>query len=293
MNEWILQEPMHWTTLVSAEELVTSLGQPGLAVIDARATLGDPNQGERDYARGHLPGAVYAHLDRNLSDHSRTGHGRHPLPEAAAFCAWLGSWNITPAHQIVVYDAKDGSMAAARAWFMLKLLGHEFAAVLDGGYTRWLELGLPISTRAPSPLSADYNASYDPLRLVDAAELLHPERADAPLLVDARAAERFRGEVEPLDRVAGHVPGAVNRPLAMNLQADGRFRPQVELTKAFRALLDGRAPRDVAMMCGSGVTACHNLLAMEHAGFPGARLYAESWSGWITDPSRPVVRGES
>jgi len=291
MNDWMVQEPMHWTALVTAEELVASLGNPGLALIDARASLGDPIQADRDYARGHIPGAVHAHLDRDLSDHSRNGHGRHPLPDAEAFCSWLGTWSITPGHQIVVYDARDGSMAAARAWFMLKLLGHEYVAVLDGGFARWLELGLPVSTRAPSPLSADYRGSWKTHRLAQAHELLHPEKPGAPLLVDARNAERFRGEIEPLDRVAGHVPGARNRPLSQNLRPDGRFRPASELAAEFRALLGDRPAEEAVMMCGSGVTACHNLLAMEYAGLPGARLYADSWSGWISDPARPVERG--
>jgi thiosulfate/3-mercaptopyruvate sulfurtransferase len=291
MSEWVLMEPMHWTGLVSAEELVASLGQPGLAIIDARTVLADPVQGERDYAAGHLPGAVYAHLDRDLSDHSRAGHGRHPLPDAADFCRWLELWGITPAHQVVVYDARDGSMAAARAWFMLRLLGHEYAAVLDGGYARWMALHLATSRESVRPSASDYVAHYDASRLADADELLHPERADAPLLVDARAAERFRGEVEPLDRVAGHVPGAVNRPLARNLQPDGRFRPASELAAEYRDLAGRRDPSQVVMMCGSGVTACHNLLAMEHAGLRGARLYADSWSGWISDPARPVAKG--
>ncbi|HEY2346680.1 MAG TPA: sulfurtransferase [Xanthomonadaceae bacterium] len=282
---------MHWKTLVSAEELVAALGQPGLAIIDARATLADPLQGDRDYAAGHIPGAVHANLDRDLSDHTRKGHGRHPLPDAEAFRRWLELWGITPAHQVVVYDARDGAMAAARAWFMLRLLGHEHVAVLDGGYARWLDLHLPTDAKAVKPEASDYVARYDASRLVEASELLHPGRAGSPLLVDVRAAERFRGEVEPIDRVAGHVPGAVNRPFSRNLQADGRFRPASELADEFRALVGDRTPEQVAMMCGSGVTACHGLLAMEHAGLRGARLYADSWSGWISDPSRPVAKG--
>jgi thiosulfate/3-mercaptopyruvate sulfurtransferase len=284
-------EPMHWTTLVEAEELAPLLGHPRLALIDARVALADPTQGEREYHAGHLPDAVYAHLGRDLSDHRRQGHGRHPLPEAKDFCARLGGWGITPEHQVVVYDARDGTMAASRAWFMLRLLGHKRVAVLDGGYARWVQLGLPVSTDIVRPLPGQYEASFDLARIVETAELLNPADPQAPLLIDARAAERFRGDVEPLDRVAGHVPGAVNRPLGLNLQGDGRFRPVAELAEAYRILLDGRAPERVALMCGSGVTACHNLLAMEHAGLRGARLYADSWSGWISDPSRPVAVG--
>jgi thiosulfate/3-mercaptopyruvate sulfurtransferase len=281
----------HWKTLVSAEQLADALGRTDLALIDARFGLGDPGQGERDYIAGHLPGAVYAHLDRDLSDHARHGHGRHPLPNARDFCARLGAWGITPAHQVIVYDARDGAMAAARAWFMLRLLGHERVAVLDGGYARWTQLGLTVSTEVPQPAQTVYVANYAASLLADADELLPPPDANAPLLIDARAAERFRGEVEPLDSKAGHVPGAINRPFAQNLQADGRFRSVEELAADYRALLDRRAPDRAVLMCGSGVTACHNLLAMEHAGLHGMRLYADSWSGWISDPSRAIATG--
>jgi thiosulfate/3-mercaptopyruvate sulfurtransferase len=291
MSESITGRPMQWTALVSAEELADAMGQPGLALIDARFGLGDPAKGERDYAAGHLPGAVYAHLDRDLSDHTRQGHGRHPLPVAKDFSARLGAWGITPAYQVVVYDARDGAMAAARAWFLLKLLGHQRVAVLDGGYARWTQLGLPMSTDVPQPAHVAYAAHYDASLLADADDLSHPGDIDAPLPIDARAAERFRGDVEPLDRIAGHVPGAVNRPYAQNLKADGSFRSADELAAEYRGLLGGRAPDRAVLMCGSGVTACHDLLAMEHAGLHGARLYADSWSGWVSDPSRGVATG--
>ena len=281
---------MRWSALVSAEELATALERPDLAVIDARFGLGDPAQGERDFAAGHIPGAVYAHLDRDLSDHSRQGHGRHPLPNGRDFSARLAKWGITPQHQVVVYDARDGTMAAARAWFMLRLLGHRRVAVLDGGFWRWTQLGFPVPNETPKLATTEYATDYEVSLLAQAGELdsLH---AGTQMVIDVRAAERFRGEVEPLDRVAGHVPGAVNRPLAMNLQSDGRFRDANELAVEYRALLGEHSPADVVMMCGSGVTACHGLLAMEHAGLPGARLYADSWSGWISDPSRPVEKG--
>jgi thiosulfate/3-mercaptopyruvate sulfurtransferase len=287
---------MRWNALVSAEELADAIGHSGrlpqgLALIDTRFGIGDPAQGERDYAAGHLPGAVYAHLDRDLSDHTRHGHGRHPLPDAKDTSTRLGAWGITPTHQVVVYDARDSAMAAARAWFMLKLLGHKRVAVLDGGYARWSQLGLPISTDVPQPAHVAYAAHYDASLLAAADELSHANDVNAPLLIDARAVERFRGDVEPLDRVAGHVPGAVNRPYAQNLKADGSFRSADELAAEYRALLGGRAPDRAVLMCGSGVTACHDLLAMEHAGLHGARLYADSWSGWVSDPLRPVATG--
>ncbi len=287
---------MRWSTLVSAEELADALERSAsssekLTLIDARFGLADPAQGERDYAAGHLPGAVYAHLDRDLSDHGRRGHGRHPLPAATDFCARLGAWGITPEHQVVVYDGRDGAMAAARAWFLLRLLGHGNVAVLDGGFARWMQLGLPTSTELPQLARTSYIADYNPSLLADATELLEPSDANAPVLIDARASERFRGDIEPLDSKAGHVPGAINRPYSLNLQADGRFRPAAELADEYRALIGDRSPDVVVMMCGSGVTACHGLLAMEHARLHGARLYADSWSGWISDPSRPIAIG--
>ena len=288
-----MSDPMHWTTLVSTEELAWRLDDPQLALIDARFVLagGNAEQGERDYAAGHLPRAVYAHLDRDLSDHSRIGHGRHPLPAADDFCAKLRAWGFAPEHQVVVYDARDGAMAAARAWFMLKLLGHERVAVLDGGFARWTQLGLPVDASPPRRAQTEYVAKYNASLLADSEHLLLPGAADAPLLIDVRAAERFRGEVEPLDRVAGHVPGAVNRPLATNLQPDGRFRDAAELADEYRVLLGAGAPGDAVMMCGSGVTACHGLLAMEYAGLRGVRLYADSWSGWISDAAHKVAIG--
>ncbi len=287
----INEGPMQWTTLVSAEELAAVIGHRDLVLIDARFGIGDPAQGERDYAAAHLPGAVYVHLDRDLSDPALQGHGRHPLPDASDFSMRLGAWGVSPAHQVVVYDARDGAMAASRVWFLLRLLGHARVAVLDGGFARWSALGLPLSADVEQPVPCVYVAGYDLSQLAMATELAHPGEPDAPLLIDARAAERFHGDVEPLDRVAGHVPGAMNRPFAQNLQADGRFRPAAELAAQYRALLNGRKPDQAVLMCGSGVTACHNLLAMEHANLRGARLYADSWSGWISDPSRPVALG--
>ena len=281
-----------WTTLVSAEALSAALGRDGMVVLDARFALADPMQGEREYTAAHIPGARYANLDRDLSDLTRIGHGRHPLPDAAAFCATLSRWGIDANTQVVAYDARDGALAAARVWCLLRLLGHTRVAVLDGGLARWRELGLSL-TAAPTPPATPthYRADYDSARLIY-SEALHDLRGDSAIrLIDARASERFRGEVEPLDKAAGHVPGAVNRPYADNLRDDGRFRNAEELAAGFRALICERPIENVAVMCGSGVTACHHLLAMEHAGMPGAKLYADSWSGWISDPSRPIATG--
>jgi thiosulfate/3-mercaptopyruvate sulfurtransferase len=277
-----------WTTLVQAEELAARLGDPGLAIADCRVSLADRSAGPRLYAESHLPGAFRVDLETDLSDHRKPGQGRHPWPDAADFVARLGAWGIGPGTQVVAYDDGDGAFAA-RLWFMLRALGHGRVAVLDGGWARWRQLGLPVDARVPQRAPVDYgDARFDRDRLLDADAVSRLDAGD--LLLDARAAERFRGEIEPLDRVAGHVPGARNRPYAQNL-AEGRFRPPAALRREFEAVLEGRDPSRVVAMCGSGVTACHNLLAMEHAGLRGAKLFTGSWSGWISDPARPVATG--
>ena len=285
---------MNWTTLVSPEAVAETLGDPSLRLVDARFVLAgaDPQAGERAWRESHLPGAGYVHLDRDLSDLRKpVSEGRHPLPDAAGFRAVLERLGIAPTDLVVVYDAGDGAMAAARFWWLMKLLGHARVAVLDGGYAAWTALGLPVTDDAPAPVRSVYPGDFDRRLVADTAQVQQRLAANDVVLLDARAPERFRGDVEPLDRVAGHVPGARNRPLSMNL-AHGRFRPADELRAEFLSLLDGAAPADVLLQCGSGVTACHNLLAMEHAGLHGARVYAPSWSGWISDPSRPVATGD-
>lgn len=277
-----------WTTLVQAETLAIALGRADLAILDCRFSLAAPGAGERAYLEGHIPGAYYAHLDRDLSDLRRTGVGRHPWPDAADFTARLSAWGITPQTQVVAYDDGDGAHAA-RAWFLLRALGHEKAAVLDGGWKRWTTIGLPVDSKVPAPAHARYRGEFGAARLLD-AEAVQARLAAGGLLVDARAADRFRGENETIDRVAGHVPGAINRPYAQNL-ADGRFKTPAQLAEEFRALLGTHAPEETMVMCGSGVTACHHLLAMERAGLRGAKLFTGSWSGWIADPARPVATG--
>ena len=281
---------MGWNTLVPAETLAVALDRPDLVIVDCRYSSANPGAGEYAYEHSHLPGAVYAHLDRDLSDMSRRGdgNGRHPWPDAAAFTAKLGHWGIQPHHQIVAYDDGDGSMAA-RFWFLMRALGHEKVAVLDGGFALWSKLRLPVSFEPVRRRATTYSAQFDTARLLD-AEQVQAAMDQGELLLDARPADRFRGENDLMDRVHGHVPGAVNRPLAENLR-DGRFKPPVELAAEFRAVLDGRTPQQAIMMCGSGVTACHNLLAMERAGMHGAKLYTGSWSGWIEDPNRPIATG--
>lgn len=280
-----------WTTLVSAEDLAAALGNKDLIVVDTRTSLTDRAASEQAYRQAHIPGARYADLDRDLSDHRKTTGGRHPWPDAADFTATLGRWGITPQHQVVVYDSADGALAASRLWFLLRVLGHRRVAVLDGGWQRWSALGLPGDAEIPAPQATQYEASFDARRLLDAQDV-RGLLDSGGLLIDARAGERFRGEVEPLDRVAGHVPGARNRAYALNLE-DGRFKSPEVLAAEFAPLFDGREPSQVAAMCGSGVTACHHLLAMSHAGFDGAALYTGSWSGWIEDSQRPVAIGDS
>jgi thiosulfate/3-mercaptopyruvate sulfurtransferase len=281
---------MGWTTLVPPETLAVALQRPDLVIVDCRFSSSSPGAGEFAYEHSHLPGAVYAHLERDLSDMSRRGQGggRHPWPDAATFTAKLGRWGILPHHQVVAYDDADGSMAS-RFWFLMRALGHEKVAVLDGGLARWQGMRLPMNSDMVRRRATTYSGTFDASRLLGADQVQERLAAGDPL-VDARPADRFRGENDFMDRVHGHVPGAVNRPYAENMQ-DGRFKSPVQLAAEFRALLDGRSPEQAIMMCGSGVTACHNLLAMERAGLNGAKLYTGSWSGWTEDPSRPTAQG--
>ena len=280
-----------WDTLVDAPTLAQALGRADLRVVDTRFVLADPDQGREDYARAHVPGSVYADLNKDLSDLGRSGEGRHPLPQWPLLAAKLGLWGIRPDMQVVVYDAAEGSMAAARLWWLLRLLGHRAVAVLDGGLAGWCANGLPVTAQRPviEDVGA-YPAAPDLAAIVDVDEM-SARLSDRPgWLLDARAPERFSGAVEPIDPVAGHVPGALNRPFTAQL-AEGAFKPPAQLRNELAALLNGRAVQEMVLMCGSGVTACHLLLALESAGLHGARIYAGSWSGWIADPARPVATG--
>ncbi|MFL6592547.1 MAG: sulfurtransferase, partial [Luteimonas sp.] len=271
-----------------AETLAIALGRSDLVVVDCRFALANPTGGQSAYLLGHIPGAVYAHMDQDLSDHRKRGQGRHPWPESADFTARLERWGISPRHQVVAYDDGDGAFAA-RFWFLLRALGHEKVAVLDGGWSRWTALGLPADSSTPRREQQQYPAQFAAERLLD-PDQVQARLAEGDLLIDARASDRFRGENELIDRIGGHVPGAINRPYQDNL-VEGRLRPPVELAAEFRALLGLTPPDRVIVMCGSGVTACHHLLAMERAGLTGAKLFTGSWSGWISDPARPVATG--
>lgn len=281
---------MSYTTLISAQELTELCGDDRLLVVDCRHDLAAPQQGAVEFATGHLPNARYADLQHDLSDLSKQGLGRHPLPDPERFAAVLRRWGWAPDMQVVAYDHGNGAIAA-RLWWMLRLVGHREVAVLDGGYAGWVAADLPLETSEPPVGGADVDLGFDARQIVYHDELKRGLADGSLLLIDARAAPRYRGETEPLDPVAGHVPGARNRPFGGNLDAAGRFKAPGELGEEFSALLGGRAPGEVVHMCGSGVTACHNLLAMEHAGLTGSRVFAPSWSGWVADRSRPVAVG--
>ncbi len=284
-----------WTTLVEASALAAAIAHgAALRIIDCRFSLAASRSasdaGEAAWRAAHLPGAVYAHLDRDLSGPHAPGLGRHPWPSPTAFAATLARWGITADTQVVAYDDGDGAFAA-RLWWLLRCFGHARVAVLDGGWARWTALGLPTTAQVDAYAPVVVYGGFDAARLLHDAGAVQRHLDTGGLLLDARASARFRGEVEPIDPRAGHVPGARNRPYADNLQAGG-FKPATVLAEEFGALLGGRAASDVVAMCGSGVTACHHLLAMAHAGLEGARLYTGSWSGWIEDPRSPLATGE-
>jgi thiosulfate/3-mercaptopyruvate sulfurtransferase len=286
--------------LISASALAQALAghasgptQADWLLLDCRFNLATPDSGEQAYAQGHLPGAVYAHLDRDLSGPKTGRNGRHPLPTPQALAATLGAWGLTPQTRVVAYD--DGnSMFAARAWWLLRWLGIDQVQVLDGGLAAWMvdaghhvEALLTTATpqRPPSHVQPKPQTSW----VVDAHAVLAGLHSPDLTLLDARSAERFAGQGETLDPVGGHIPGARNRWFGLNLQADGRFKPPAALREAFLTTLEDRALTSLVHQCGSGVTACHNLLAMAHAGLPITRLYPGSWSEWCADPARPVA----
>lgn len=281
----------HPSVLINANELA-ALPESTALIVDCRFDLADPEKGGREFRDAHIPDAVYANLDRDLSDLSKPGLGRHPLPDEQAFSQTLSRWGWTKDQRTVCYDDNGGALAAARLWWLLSIAGIE-AGVLDGGWRAWCDAGLPVERGAGKscePTAVDVH--FDPQQTVFYEELESLRATDSMLLLDARAAPRFRGEVEPIDAKAGHVPGALNRPFGENLDASGRFKSRQALRDEFTALLQQTLPRDVVHMCGSGVTAAHNLLAMEAAGLHGSRLFAPSWSGYICDSRRSIASGE-
>jgi thiosulfate/3-mercaptopyruvate sulfurtransferase len=283
---------MHYTTLISAEQLAQRLHDPSWIVLDCREDLANRGAGRAMYEAGHIPGAQFADLEHDLSDKSPGANGefrgRHPLPTREAFIETLRRWGVNHGSQVVAYDA-HGGMFASRLWWMLRWIGHEAVAVLDGGLPAWQANRQALSTEAASKPRGNVEPHAPLVVTVSAEDILANLTTQQRTIVDARAADRFRGENETLDPVGGHIPGARNRFFKDNLQADGRFKPAVQLHAEFSTMI--AKPDAAIMQCGSGVTACHNLLALEVAGLPGAALYPGSWSEWCADPSRPVATG--
>lgn len=276
--------------LISAEQLLALQAAGTSAIlIDAGFDLFNVEAGLQDWRAGHLPGSHYLHLDRDLAGAKTGRNGRHPLPEKAAFARTLGRFGVSPATPVVALD-RQGGVYAARVWWMLRWMGHAKVAVLDGGVAAWVAAGGSLVKQAAAPIAAEPYPDRVPLaQFVDAAGV--SSTLGRVPIIDARSPERYRGEVEPLDAKPGHIPGALNRFFKLNLNAEGRFKPPEALRAEFGALLNGQDPTEVVHQCGSGVTACHNMLAMECAGMAGSRLYPGSWSEWSADPQRPVALG--
>ncbi len=284
---------MPYTTLIAAADLARHLDNPEWAIIDCRFALHDTEQGQRDYLQAHIPGALYAHLDRDLSAPMVPGQtGRHPLPSIEECARLFSVWGINRDVQVVAYDDTGGALGSARLWWMLRWLGHNAVAVLDGGWQAWQQAGLPTrSGQEDRPARSFVPLPREDL-LIDSAEVQARQYAPDFRLIDVRAAERYRGAIEPLDPVAGHIPGAVSLPFAENLNAEGRFRTPEELRARYQPVLGNVPAEQTAFYCGSGVSAAQGLLALAHAGLGEGRLYAGSWSEWITDPQRPVETEE-
>ena len=277
------------TPLIDAAGLATRLTDANTVVVDCRADLLDYEWGLRQYQAGHIPGAVHASLATDLSGPASPTTGRHPLPSPQQFAATLARWGVTPASRVIAYDQGPGPYAA-RLWWLLRAVGHADVQVLDGGWAAWTAAALPLQT-AIDERTASVVAAREFAGWVDADTVLAGLRAGSVRVVDARGADRYAGQNETIDPIAGHIPGAVNQPFTSNLTPDGRFKPPHLLREQWLARLDATAPTQLIASCGSGITACHNLLALSQAGLEGGRLYAGSWSHWIRDPHRPIATG--
>jgi len=278
-----------YNTLITTETLATHL-HAGWLIADCRYDLQSGTWGEDEYVAGHIPGAVYVSLSHDLSSTPTGAHGRHPLPSPEAMVATFSRLGLENGVQVVAYD-QDCGMFASRLWWMLRYAGHQNVAVLDGGWAKWIAEGRPARSGSETRAAATFTPRWRSDWQLDLNTAVAAQRDAATLLLDARAAERFEGQVEPVDRVPGHIPGAANHPYRANLSADGTLLPPDQLREQLLQDLRGHTPAQTVMYCGSGVSACHNLLAMEHAGLPGARLYVGSWSEWSADPERPVETG--
>ena len=281
---------MSFNTLISATALAEQFDSSNWVIFDCRFSLADSEAGGKAYRQAHLPGARYADLQQDLSAPVKSYTGRHPLPNFASLAKQLGLWEVNNRSQVVVYDDAGGAFAG-RLWWLLRCMGHEQVAVLDGGIRHWQKLGLPLTTALPKVSSSQFRSYLDPKQWLSAREVENGLATRSITLIDARAAERFQGLQEPIDPIAGHIPKALNRPFQLNLTEDGLFLPAEKLQAQFKNLTHSTPPEHVVHMCGSGVTGCHNLLAMEAAGLSGSKLYAGSWSEWITDQNRSVQTG--
>ena len=283
--------PMH-TTLISAADLQQRLHDPDVIIVDCRFELSinkaSVEAGRNAYRHSHIPGALYAHLNEDLSGPISQGTGRHPLPDARVLASTFSRWGIDNTKQVITYDADNGAMAA-RLWWLLRWLGHDGVAVLNGGLKGWLAAGFDTSNAVFAPRATHFTGMPQASMVVDAKEVGARAMQSDWRVLDARAPERFAGKSEPIDPVAGHIPGAVNYPMSLNVQSNGQWQPAATLRTQFVATLGSVTGSHTIAMCGSGVTASHNLLALEIAGIHGAKLYAGSWSEWITDSSRPVA----
>jgi len=281
-----------FNTIISVDEFAEIIDH--CIVVDCRHELTDPDAGQNAYNEGHIPGAFFLHLDKDLAAPLTGSNGRHPLPNPQLFAATLDSIGFTPNKQLVAYDAAGG-MVASRFWWMARWLGHQSVAVLDGGIGSWQKSGFPLSKEAVLRSAAPALATRPETHraTVTAEDLLQNIDTASMLVVDARANPRYIGDTEPMDARAGHIPGAINRPFADNLREDGRFKPAPVIKSDFLELLGGQAPQSVVHSCGSGVSACHNLLAMAYAGLDGGLLYPGSWSEWSSNPNRPVATGQA
>lgn len=280
-----------FSTLINPDDLASHLADDAWAIIDCRFDLADPSKGEHQYLESHIPGARYAHLDRDLSGEKTGSNGRHPLPTPEQMRERFGALGVGPTTQVVVYDA-DSGMHASRLWWMLRFMGHDAVALLDGGFARWIREGHATRGGREQWRPVTFIGAPRAAWRLDAQAVLDGLHDPSRVLVDARAEARFRGENETLDKRAGHIPGARNYFFQKNLTEDKNFKSAEQLRTQWQALLGDVHPQQVVMYCGSGVTACHNLLAMEHAGLSGARIFPGSWSEWSADPARPIATGD-
>ena len=279
---------MTYQTIVSADVLLQNLDNPNWVILDCRDSLMDKEWGYKSYLEGHIPSASYCYLYDDFSSPITPTTGRHPLPKVEELAKKLGGWGIDKNTQVVVYDDMSGAFAG-RMWWQLRTLGHQNVAVLDGGLKYWIAHNKPITTETIEPVHKDFAVDFHPEQLITVNQVSKNLDDKNFSLLDARAAPRYRGEVEPIDSIAGHVPNALNHDLAMNLDEHGLFLSVEELKQQFQPIVEQASNQQIVHMCGSGVTACHNMLAMEIAGLSGSKLYLGSWSEWITDPSRPIV----